>query len=328
MKPFVLPGLAGALLAAPAAAQLNLSLPNFQAEVVTSGVAAHGSSMAVDRFGNVYVAGLDPTTPGPYAVAQVSGLDASVNEVHASGFDQPGELAYNPTDGLVYLVDVPAGAVAPFADVYRLDPAGGAVLVGSVDVAARGLAIDNNGRYYFGGDGAQGVGLYHVDPPFLAGTTPATFDSVGFKQNTVMEALSTGDVVIGAGMEAERFDVATGTMQDYYKPNVFVGNQFETMRSIARSPFNSLGEGAFLAINAFTTICFCGTGSTFFGPPLGQLGPAGFGEFIGLADENYQTFPFGDSNGLRAVAAGPRPRRAGRSSRRRGRSGSSRRRGR
>jgi len=116
-------------LAAPAGAQFATESPSYQVGVVATGVAANGSSMAVDRFGNAFVVDRDPTAAGPYSVTRIA-PDGTVTPSFASGLFAPGEAAYDPTDGLVYVVDVVSPAPAPGSNVLRLDPSVGPVVVG------------------------------------------------------------------------------------------------------------------------------------------------------------------------------------------------------
>ncbi len=262
---------AAALLGASAAAQVVVEPPNFQVDLIASGLEETAEDIAVDRFGNVYV--LDQASLTQGSVTRIA-PDGTVTPDHATGFGKMGQLAYDPTDGFVYLVDSNPILPVIFSRVWRIEPGGGATNVFGVDVTAEGFTIDDAGKLWLGGGGLQGAGLYSAEKPTDGGDAQAQLESTGFGQNAVLQSLATGDILIASSDEVRRFEPSTGQLAFYYDAGSPIPNQIRGVTSIARSPFNQLGVGAILGQRTFVTLCACGTGEAFFADPLGGLVPA------------------------------------------------------
>ena len=113
-----------------AAAQLNVNLPGFNVSIIAGALPLMATSMAVDRFGNVYV--VDGVT---FNIARVT-PGGSVSLQHVTGLSGVGQLAYNPVDGLVYLTAINPLA-ATITDVLRLDATGGTTVEAGFRSVAR-----------------------------------------------------------------------------------------------------------------------------------------------------------------------------------------------
>jgi hypothetical protein len=286
-------------LASATPAQVIVSPRNFEVSTVAEGIVASGESMAVDRFGNVYV--LDqPTDPAgfPATVTRVT-PDGVVHPGHAGPFGHVGELATNPTDGAVYLVTYAPLLPVIHSDVYRIEPTGGATHVGGVVVVADGFTIDDQGHFYFGGMGLSGPGLYVAKAPAGGFGAEPQFVSPGFGANAELQSLVTGDVLIADGHRVERWIPGQLATVPFYSAPLALPNELVNVVGLARGPMYQLGVGSMIGVNHFGTFCFCGTGSAVSTGPTGDLFSITSALF---AHEDYQ-FP---NTGLSTIASGIR----------------------
>ena len=286
---------ASLFLATPALAQIQVTPPNFEVELVAADLAATGDDMAVDRFGNVYL--IDQETPTSGSITRIA-PDGTVFEEHATGFGRMGQLAYDPTDGFVYLVDNNPILPVVLSHVWRLEPSGGATNVFEVDVVAEGFSIDDTGALWLGGGGIQGPGLYRAEAPSIGpiggGIAQADLQSRGFGLNAVLQSLRSGDVLIASGDEVRRFVPATGQLEFFFDAGPPIPNEIRGVTSMARTPFNQLGAGAMLGLRSFVTVSLGGVGQALSADPTGSL-------IAPFASEQFDQ----PETGFRVLASGP-----------------------
>ena len=294
---FILAFVAGlALVTSIAVGQLQINEPNFDIDVMASGLSADAASMAADRFGNVYI--LDAGNFGgpvvtPPTVTQIR-PDGSVVPNYFTGFGLGSQLATNPLNGFVYMCSRNPILTVLQSTVWRLDPDAGADAQFDVNVNVDGFSIDNLSRFLFGGGGVQGNGLYRVALSQVGiGSADATFLGNGFGNNRRILALTNFSVLIQDGLEVRRFVESTPGTQAYFQWTP-IPNTIPRIVSMTRRPFNQSGAGAYIGFNDFTTLCFCGTGFAF----QGNNSVAGTGN--PFAQEDYN----GPMRGLEAIAGG------------------------
>ena len=281
-----------ALVASTGVAQPVVGPPNFQVTLLNSNIPIGDqfTGLAADASGNVYVLD-EPSTPtavGP-RVHRIR-PDGTLDPYHAVGFgDSCGELAYNPMDGLVYLVDnIPVLPVIN-SRVWRIEPAGGATQLYNVPVVAEGFTIDNGGQMIFGGMGTNGLGLYRFDP--LSAQT--TYLGPGFGNNRVLQSLVFGDILIADGRHVERWQPGVAATVPYYSAPLPNPNESNGVTSLARTPFNQIGVGALVGVRNFVTVSLGGIGRAISADLVG-------GNAFEFANEPYSV-PF---RGMYLIAGG------------------------
>lgn len=294
-----LAALAALVLGLGARAQVVVLPPNFQVTEHATGLLRSGESMAVDRFGNVYVSDDSLGFGDTSQITQVLPGGQVVPD-HSGGFGNVGQLAYNPTDGFVYLVAFNPILPVLSSEVWRLEPNGGATMVFHVNLTASGFTIDNQGVFYFGGGGVQGPGIYAAKPPtpFPPALT-VTFQTAGFGDNAILQALTGGDVLIADGDEVQRWIPGSAAPLPYYDSPGPFPNNVTRVNSLARTPFNQIGNGATIGVNSLSTLALGGLGSAFSAGPTGDL----FGQTSELFAQEAYSLP---EDGMLAIADGLR----------------------
>jgi hypothetical protein len=248
----VLP-LVAALICAPLVAQPTITPPDYALAAVGNPITIAGDfvSMAADRHDDVYI------LQGGQGAAVVHRVrsDGTIDMNHATGFGMAQQLAYNPTDGLVYLAEYTPVLPVIQSQIWRIEPTGGATNVGNVAVVASGLAIDDQGRFYFFGNGVSAYGLFRTASDF----TGLTFLGAIFGGNPfgpiILQSLTSGDVLCALGPMVQRYDAQSGGHVFYYSVpggGGGPGGAASTVRSMARIPHDPLGAGALLGINEAT----------------------------------------------------------------------------
>jgi hypothetical protein len=231
--------------------------PNFTVTPVASAVTMDAAfmSMAADAEGNVYLVEGHRMLPGSgYRVHRVR-ADGVIEYDHAAGLGAAGQIAYDPADGLVYLVTVEPNAQE--STVWRIEPAGGATFIQTVGMKAEGFTIDNHGKWYFGGKGTQGEGLYlqDVNALLFLGTIPP--GTSGFEEHWVLQSLVSDDVLIARTEHVMRFSVSQRTIVPFFtiplpQPMPMPAPGMPMVMGMARTPHNQLGAGALLGFHEFS----------------------------------------------------------------------------
>lgn len=296
-RPFLHLLLVGAVLASPVFGQLGppptIHPPNFTMSLQAVLLNASGASMAVDRFGNVFIVDQANVTAGNGAITRVDASGA-VTANWASGLGALSQLTYNPRDGYCWIASWSPLLPVVNSRLWRLDPTVGPQPAGSVPLIASGFTIDDGGRMYFGTQTAvPGAGLYRHDPNGPAGNLQ--FLGSGFAQNAILQSLPSGDVLIGGGAAVRRWTPMAIAPMPYYTHPSPLPNAANLVNSLARSPFNQLGEGGIIGLREFSTLCLCGQGLAYTADPVGQHAAL-------FASESYSS-PY---LGLRCLASGLR----------------------
>lgn len=295
MKPGLLCGAIVALATQAAPGQMNppptVVPPNFQVSLRAAMIAAAGSSMAADRFGNVYI--LDQAGIGNGTITRIDSAGAATPGF-VSGLGVLSQIASSPLDGMCYVASYSPLLPVVNSMIWRIDPNAGATQSGSVALIASGFAIDNDGMFYFGTQtGLQGSGLYRHDPSGPSGN--ATYLGPGFSSNAILQSLPSGDVLIAGGSQVMRWTPSAILPLPYYTHPPPMPNTIAEIRALARIPFNQIGAGALIAVREFTTVSFSGQGTIVAADMTG-------GNLQLFASEPYGQ-PYA---GLRSIASGPR----------------------
>lgn len=270
------------------------SLPHLTVTAVPGTVFVQGqiTAAAVDRFGNLWVVDRNLPATGSGVVHRLSADGSSAPQTLATTFASPGQLAYDPSDGYVYLINTNPLLTVIASQIYRLDPQLGAVSVGSVPIVAHGFTIDREGRRYFGGNGVPGPGIF-------AETTSGSlsFFGPGIGQNDLLLALPSGELLAAEGRDVVRQSAGAQPPLPYYQAPLTPPNAFSSVLSLAPQPFNGFGAGALIGARTFDTFCLCGKGLGVVGDLQGVNTS---GTAPALLTESY-SFPF---NGPHAIASG------------------------
>jgi len=274
-------------------AQPVVTPPNFDVQLLAGGIPmTFGlSTMAVDRFGNVYVLDEPPQPMGIGPRVHRIRRNGVVDLDHAVFFGDTGQMAYHPLDGHVYVVETQPILPVINSTVHRIEPGGGATMVVNVPVVAEGFTIDNAGNMFFGGMGLQGPGLYMLP----AGSTSLVFVGPGFGGNEILQALVSGDVLIADANEVRRWTPGALVPVPYWQGPPVFPNSIALVNSLARTPFNQIGSGAVIGHRTLDTFCLCGDGTAVTADLLGNNASV-------FATESY-TLP---DRGLAGVASGLR----------------------
>ncbi len=273
------------LSTAAASAQIQGLQANYTSHQVAFNLPSTCTDMAVDRFNNVYIADRGLISDRIIRITSAGTIDYNF----LTNIGAVGQLARNPADGLVYFTTYSPMLPVIYSTVSNIDQGGFVHQVGGVNVVAKGFTIDNAGKFYFGGMGLQGTGLY---AGAAASTISATFLDIGHGQNSVLEALTNGDILIADGMQVRSWNSPAGPTVLYHQAPL-IGNTMTQLNSLARNPFNPLGSGALVAQNTLTTFSMTGVGAAISGSLTGTSNTP-------FAYENYHT----PRTGLRALEDG------------------------
>lgn len=250
-----------------ATAQIQGLPSNYSVSQVANGLAADGNSMAVDRFGNIYMRHAG-SSGVPDRITRIS-ANGAINENFVSNLGAIGQLARHPVNGLVYFTSYSPMLPVIHSTVHEITMSGAVMSAYSLTMVAKGLTIDNTGKFYFGGMGLLGSGLYVGTPNPGSLNISLAYLGSGHGQNEILQSLVNGDVLVADGMEVRRWSTPspiTGLSLYYQAP--LIGNTMTTLGSLARNPFNPLESGAFIGQNVLTTLCMCGVGSAIPGKLL------------------------------------------------------------
>ena len=267
--------------AQPTAPQTYLTRP------VATGIGASGDSMAVNAWGTTYVLNLSPAgvSDSITAVSRAGVVDSA----YATGLGRASQIAFNPQDGHCYVAFHSPVLPVVLSRIYKLDSSG-PVQVGSTPLIAEGFAIDDDGRWIFGTNvSVGGPGIYKQLPG-----SSLMFFGLGFGSNsTIMSMAGNDDVLIADGLEVRR-QIPAALVAIPYWSTPFIPNNVTRVKSVARSPFDQVGQGAMVGVNTFTTLCNCGFGNAY-------PGSATAGSSTPLATEAFTGF----GAGMVAIAPGP-----------------------